>query len=135
MQTRGFGHLAEVEFHRGLVGIVEVVFVLLELFLDEIGVIAPIRHGGQHGIGNMPDAAQTRRLQRQFGGGNIHAHAAYHDWHQFLLAKSQAKIIHTFHYYPSISNQGIVSPWGKVYFPTFCLLIVYYLFNQVKIIA
>jgi hypothetical protein len=119
MQTRGFGHLAEVEFHGGLVGIVEVVGIQLQLFLDEIGVITTIRHRRQHGIRDMSHATQSRGFQCQFGGGNIHAHPANHDWYQLLLAKAQAKIIHTFHCYPSISNQGITLSLGQSVFSHF----------------
>ena len=100
MQTRRLGNLTEVELYDGLVGVFDVGFVLQELILDEVGVIAPIRYGGQHRIGDVSDTSQTGDLQREIGGRNIHAHPADHDRHQLLLAKMQTKIVYAFHYHP-----------------------------------
>ncbi len=97
MQTGGFGDMAEIELHLRLVGIVDVVFVLLQLGLDEVGVVVTIRNGRQHGIRNMTYAAQTGSLQCQFCCRNVHAHAADHDRDQLLFAELQAEIIYTFH--------------------------------------
>ena len=97
VQAGGLDHLTQIELHLRLVGVLDVVFVLLQLHLDEVGVVAAIGHGGQHGIGYMPDTAQARNLQRQGGSGNIHAHTARHDGNQFMLAEAQAEIIHAFH--------------------------------------
>jgi hypothetical protein len=90
----------QVELHARLVGVVDVVFVELGLVLDEAGVEAPVRHVGHHRVGNVADAAQAGRLQRQFGRRNIDPHATHHDWHQFLFAKLQAEIIYSFHCHP-----------------------------------
>ena len=65
MEKTGFGKLPEVELHCRLVGVVDVVLELLEFFLDEIRVIAAVAYGRQHGIRDVPDAAQTCGHQRE----------------------------------------------------------------------
>ena len=74
--------------HHRLVDVVDVVLVLLELVLDEIGVVAPVGDRRHHRIGDMADAAQPRSFQRQLAGRNIHAHAADHDGHQFAACRT-----------------------------------------------
>ena len=46
----------------------------------------------------MPDAAETCRLQRQAGRGDVDTHAADDDRYQFLLAESQPEIIDALHW-------------------------------------
>ena len=75
-------------------------FVKLGFAFDEFGVKAPVGHVMDQRVGDMPDATQARRLQRQFGSGNINAHSTNDDRHQFLLAKFQAEIVNSFHRNP-----------------------------------
>ena len=100
MIAGGFLEFREVEVHVGLVAAGNVGLVLLQLLADEIGVEAGVGHGLHHGVGNMADAAEARDFERQFSSGDIHAHAADDDRHQFLPAEAQAEIIHTFHFVP-----------------------------------
>ena len=86
MHAGGFGQQAQVELHDGLVAVLDIEFVLLELVFDVFGVEAAVGHRGHHGIGNMAHATQPGRFQRQRRGGDVHAHAAYHDGHQLLRA-------------------------------------------------
>ena len=74
------------------------------------GLEAPVGNGRHHRIRDMADAAEPRRDQRQFGGGNIDAHAAGDDGHQFLLAEAQPKIVDALHSAPitaGLPPQGI----------------------------
>ena len=100
MQLGRFGQTAQIELHLALVRVVDVVFVQLGLFLDKAGVKAAVGDVLHHGIGNMAYATQPRCFQGQFGGGDVHAHTANDDWHQFLFAKTQPKIIKSFHCHP-----------------------------------
>ena len=54
------------------------------------------------GIGKK--TAEAGRLERQVGGGNIHAHAAYHDRHEFLRTQFQAEVIYTLHCFESVNS-------------------------------
>jgi hypothetical protein len=56
----------------------------------------------------VADAAQARGFQRQFGGRDVHPHAADHDRHQFLFAQPQAEIIDAVSQYlqPDIIARG-----------------------------
>jgi len=38
--------------------------------------------------------SETRHFERQFGGRNVHSHAADDDRHQFLLAEAQAAVLY-----------------------------------------
>ena len=52
------------------------------------------------GVGDVTDATEARGFERQFGGRNVHAHAANNDRHQFLFAESQAEIVNALHVGP-----------------------------------
>ena len=91
---------AEVELDRRLVFVEDVVLVERELFLDVLGFVAAIGDRIDHGIRDVPDTAQTSRLEGQVGRRNINPHAADHDRHELVLAKPQAEIIHTLHLCP-----------------------------------
>ncbi|MBV6474737.1 MAG: hypothetical protein MOGDAGHF_00225 [Rhodocyclaceae bacterium] len=97
MQPGRLGHVGEIELHLGLVDVGDVVLVALLLDADELGVVAAVGHRLDHRVGNVADAAQPRRFQRQFRRGDIHAHAADHDRHQLPPTEPQAEIIHAFH--------------------------------------
>ena len=114
VHTRCLGNLPEIKFHVGFIRIGNVVLVLLGLFLDEFGLVAPVRYSGQHRIGKMPYPAQARNLKRQLSGRNIHTHPAYHNGHQLMLAKLQAKIIYALHQLPFHSNQFAILPWNAL---------------------
>ncbi len=70
----------------------------LSLSLTNLVSKRRVGHGLHHGVGNMADAAEARDFERQFGGRDIHPHAADDDRHQFLFAEVQAEIIDTFHF-------------------------------------
>ncbi len=98
MHAGRVGQLLQVEFHHRLIGILDVELVLFELVLDVLGIEAAVGHGGHHRIRDMADTTEAGHFQRQCGSGNIHAHTALHDRHQFVLAQAQAEIINTFHF-------------------------------------
>ena len=108
MPAGSLGQHTEIELNDGFIRIVDVVLVEPGLVFDKAGVKTPVRDIGHHGIRNMPDAAQPGRLKRQLGGGNIHAHTAHHDGHQFFSSKLQAEIVNTFHSNPL---QPAVTVW------------------------
>jgi|GEM_PF-6939842 hypothetical protein len=97
VQPGRLGDVGEVEFHLRLVDVGDVVLVALLLDADELGVVAAVGDRLDHRIRDVADAAQAGRLQRQFRRGDVHAHAADHDRHQFPSAEPQAEIIHAFH--------------------------------------
>ena len=65
---RRLGEPAKIEQHGRFVRIGNVVFVALELFLGEMRAIAAVRHRLHHGIRDVPDTTETRRLERQING-------------------------------------------------------------------
>ena len=101
MQHRRLSQLPQIELDHRLVGIGDVVFVLLELVLHELGIEAPVGNRLDHRIRDMTDPAQACGFQRQIRGGDIHPHTADHDGHQLLLTEVQTEIINSFHETPS----------------------------------
>ena len=97
VQLGGLRQVTQIELNHAFVGIADVVLVELGLFLDELGVEAAVGHVLHHGVGNVPNAAQSCRLECQLGGGNIHAHSADDEWYQFPVTKMQAEIVKSFH--------------------------------------
>ena len=100
MQALGFGQALEIELHDRLVRVIDVELVELGFILDEAGIETTIRYVFDHGVRNMANATESRGFQRQFRRRDIDTHSADHDGHVFVIAKSQAEIINTFHCYP-----------------------------------
>jgi hypothetical protein len=50
----------------------------------------------------VADASKARNLERQARGRNVDPHAAADNGYQFLLAETQAKVVHRPHHYPSM---------------------------------
>ena len=97
MVERGFSQLAQVELDGRFVHIEKVGLEGLKLVPRELGLEAPVRHGGCHGIRDMPNATQAGSLQRQRSRRNIHAHATDHDGHIVTLTELQAEVVQALH--------------------------------------
>jgi hypothetical protein len=62
----------------------------------------------------MTNATQAGGFECQFGGGDVDAHASYHDRNQFLLAEFQAEIIYSFHGRPwYFEKSGATPAWRQ----------------------